>query len=134
MDNPTVDIPRSNLNWSIPGLNSVFLPLDWLLNQCKRTLSALTIGKERKDGFMIFQRALVWSELQTISSWIWPCINKSISYNDNRYAISTKIKKGVATVVKGNLKAPFSITTTPKYRGEHYSFSWIAPLPLIHTL
>ena len=33
----------------------------------------------------------------------------------------------MAIVVKGNQKAPFSIATTPRCRGEHYSFPWIAP-------
>ena len=31
-------------------------------------------------------------------------------------------------VVESDQKAPFSIATTPKYRGRHYSFPWIAPL------
>ena len=34
----------------------------------------------------------------------------------------------MATVVKGNLKAPFLIATTPKCREMRYSFPWIAPL------
>ena len=34
----------------------------------------------------------------------------------------------LATVVKGDLKAPFSITTTQRCRGGHYSFPMIAPL------
>ena len=36
------------------------------------------------------------------------------------------IKVKLATVVEGNLKAPFSRATTPKCRGKCYSFSWIA--------
>ena len=46
----------------------------------------------------------------------------------------------LATVVEGDPKAPFSIATTPRYRGR-YSFPWIAPLyprslhgPLANTL
>ena len=31
-------------------------------------------------------------------------------------------------LVKGDPKAPFSIATTPRCRGEHYSIPWIAPL------
>ena len=34
----------------------------------------------------------------------------------------------MATVVEGNPKAPFSIATTPRCRGGHYSFPWIDPL------
>ena len=34
----------------------------------------------------------------------------------------------LATVVKGDPKAPFSIATTPKCWGGCYSFPWIAPL------
>ena len=33
-------------------------------------------------------------------------------------------------VVEGDLKAPFSIATTPRDRVGSYSFSWIAPLTL----
>ena len=32
------------------------------------------------------------------------------------------------TIVLGDPKAPFSIATTPRCRGGHYSFPWIAPL------
>ena len=32
------------------------------------------------------------------------------------------------TLVKGDLKAPFSITTTPQCKGGRYSIPWIAPL------
>ena len=34
------------------------------------------------------------------------------------------------TVVEGDPKAPFSIATTLRCRGGHYSFLWIAPLTL----
>ena len=34
----------------------------------------------------------------------------------------------LATVAKGDPKAPFSIATTPMCRGGHNSFPWIAPL------
>ena len=34
----------------------------------------------------------------------------------------------MATIVEGSLKAPFSITTTPRCRGGHYYFTWIASL------
>ena len=36
----------------------------------------------------------------------------------------------LATVVESELKAPFSIATTPRCRGGSYSFPWIAPLYL----
>ena len=35
-------------------------------------------------------------------------------------------KVRLATIVKGNQKAPFSIATTPWCRGGCYSFPWIA--------
>ena len=34
----------------------------------------------------------------------------------------------LTTVVKGDLKSPFSIATTPRGREGCYSFPWIAPL------
>ena len=43
--------------------------------------------------------------------------------------IMVRVKKvKLVTLVKGNLKAPFSIATTLMYRRWHYSFSWIALL------
>ena len=38
----------------------------------------------------------------------------------------SKVK--LATIVEGNQKAPFSIATTPRCWGGHYSFPRIAPL------
>ena len=38
------------------------------------------------------------------------------------------LKVKLATIVEGDPKAPFSIATTPKCRGGHYSFPWISPL------
>ena len=38
----------------------------------------------------------------------------------------SKVK--LATLVEGDLKAPFSIATKPRCRGGHYSFRWIASL------
>ena len=43
----------------------------------------------------------------------------------NKYKV--KVVK-LATVVEGDQKAPFSIATTPRCRGDRYSFPWIAPL------
>ena len=37
-------------------------------------------------------------------------------------------KVKLATVVEGDQKAFFSITTTPRCRGGRYSFLWIASL------
>ena len=36
----------------------------------------------------------------------------------------------MATIVKGDPKVSFSITTTPRCRVEHYFFPWIASLTL----
>ena len=43
------------------------------------------------------------------------------------YIVNTSIVK-LATIVEGDPKAPFSITTTPRCSGGCYSFPWIAPL------
>ena len=44
---------------------------------------------------------------------------------DNIYIYIVKVK--LVTVVKGDQKAPFSITTTPRCRGGCYSFPRIDP-------
>ena len=41
-----------------------------------------------------------------------------------------KVKVKLATLVEGDPKAPFSIATTPSYRGGRYSIPRIAPLNL----
>ena len=35
-----------------------------------------------------------------------------------------------STGVEGDLKAPFLVATTQRYREGHYPFPWIAPLAL----
>ena len=40
----------------------------------------------------------------------------------------TDLNIKLVTLVEGNPKAPFSIATTPRCRGERYSFPWIGPL------
>ena len=42
--------------------------------------------------------------------------------------MEVKKKVKLATIVEGDPKAPFSIATTPRYRGGCYFFPWIAPL------
>ena len=52
-------------------------------------------------------------------------------YHLNR-EISKQVKVKLATVVEGDLKAPFSRATTPRSRGVCYSSPWIDPITL-HT-
>ena len=61
-----------------------------------------------------------------------PCLTHTHTHTHIYIYIYIKVK--LATVVEGYQNAPFSIATTPRYRGGRYSFPWIAPLPLIHTL
>ena len=42
------------------------------------------------------------------------------------YSLTNHIK--LATLVEGDPKAPFSIATTPRSRGQRYSIPWIAQL------
>ena len=44
------------------------------------------------------------------------------------YHLHTYKKVKLATIVEGDLKAPFSIATTPRCRGGSFSIPWIAPL------
>ena len=50
------------------------------------------------------------------------------SKNKNWYQPRIKSKVKLVTIVKDDLTAPFSIATTPRCRGEWYSFLWVAPL------
>ena len=49
-----------------------------------------------------------------------------VSAKDEGGDVATKVK--LATIVKGNPKASFSIATVPKCRRGCYCFPWIAPL------
>ena len=53
---------------------------------------------------------------------------KTLMRKLERILIKLYRQKLLATVVEGDSKAPFSIATTPRCRGGHYSFPWIAPL------
>ena len=46
----------------------------------------------------------------------------------NAKVILVEEQSKLATLVKDGLKAPFSIATTPRWRGRHHSIPWIAPL------
>ena len=55
---------------------------------------------------------------------------KMFLFGGNRLylSVNTVSKVKLVTVVEGDQKAPFSITTTPRCRGGRYSFPWIAQL------
>ena len=60
-----------------------------------------------------------------IVTWNHIIVYKSLVLNINTlYYIKVKL----ATSLEGDLKTPFSIATTPKCRGGHYSIPRIAPL------
>ena len=80
-------------------------------------------------------------------SWLWYTAENGKRLNDCRgkpntderlaesirtelFQFSNKsvVKVKLATIVEGDLKAPFSIATTPRCSGGRYSFPWIAPL------
>ena len=46
----------------------------------------------------------------------------------NKLILTMKVNVKLATIVEGDLKAPFSIATTPRCKGGLYSFPWIVPL------
>ena len=77
----------------------------------------------------LFLRALVQSKMQTALMRIWTWVAKFISYENNSI-VCLCVYISWLTVVKDNLKAPFSIATTPRCKRGHYFFPWIAPLTL----
>ena len=70
------------------------------------------------------------------SNWDWTLISRDhwqTLYSFGQCNVKSKVK--LVIVVEGNQKVPFSLASTPKCRGERYSFPWIAPLlPLVRTL
>ena len=57
-------------------------------------------------------------------------IMKDCSFRDFTFQAwkDSKLKVKLVPLVEDDLKAPFSIATTPTYRGGRYTFRWIAPL------
>ena len=53
--------------------------------------------------------------------------SSDFSSREEAAIIVLKVLK-LVTVVESNQKAPFSKATTPRCRGGHYCFPWIAPL------
>ena len=62
---------------------------------------------------------------QGLFGWVLWHINACTLFN-----ASSCLYISEPTVVEINLKAPFLIATTPRCRGELYSFPWIAPFTL----
>ena len=78
---------RSVFKQSKAGLNSVFVLIDGLSNQVKRTQSALFTSSWglRRKWIHVFSRALAQSEMRIVLSRIWTWIANSISDDDNHY-------------------------------------------------
>ena len=51
----------------------------------------LPLTERKTDIFMPFQRLEAWNEGQGASSRIWTRVADSISYDDNRYAITITV-------------------------------------------
>ena len=51
-----------------------------------------------------------------------------LNLNPNWHNISYEHRVKLATLVKGDMKVPFSIATTLRCRGGRNSISWIDPL------
>ena len=128
----------------IVGFISFFLfdfLFDWLPNQGKRTQSTLLFTTqlewEETDWIIPFPSFPLWSKvdlLDRVCLKIYDLMDSKKGYPKSipgdhtiESFIAIKLEVKLATVVEGNPKAPFSIATTPRYRGGHYSFCWIAP-------
>ena len=100
--------------WAFIGAENDCIFLWWMLTpfepedmeiECKQGRSRHSVRKHLNFEMMQFHK----THGQKVKMW-------------NRHKL--------ATVIKGNQKASFSIATTPRCRGERYSFPWIAPLYL----
>ena len=79
---------RSVFKWSLTGLNSDFsFSKTGCLTKAKETslLCYLLVAGGRIIWFILFLRALVLCEMQSVSSRVWARIAVSISYDDNHF-------------------------------------------------
>ena len=59
----------------------------------------------------------------------FPNLEMNFQFGKQEKICMSKLGKvKLVILVKGDPKAPFSIATTPRCRGGHYSISWITPL------
>ena len=109
----------------------------WHINHCRLFNTKYSLYIHIKNiGF-----GLAWFYgISTIVSYLMP--NSLYTYISNIYdlvgfyGLSTIVGylmtnsryKKLVPLVEGDLKAPFSIATTQRCRGGHYSIPWIAPL------
>ena len=73
----------------------------------------------------------IWYKTTTSYVENFSGLKNQLVYHNLWYVYVYKVK--LETIVKGNPKLPFSVATTPSYKGGCYSFPWIS-LPLIRTL
>ena len=104
------------------GFKKFFLR-HWIYNY---TQSILNGNNQQLYGAKCFhQIQMIFKQMHWLVVWVLWHINLCRLFNAK--SIFIQIVK-LATIVKGDQKAPFSIATIPRCRGGHYSFPWIAPL------
>ena len=72
-----------------------------------------------------------WIHPSSMNGWIvyqaeFFSLGERTSLGEGNHWNQTSCKVKLATLVEGDPKAPFSIATTPRCRGERKSFPWIA--------
>ena len=67
-------------------------------------------------------------DLKCLKPYKWEQTNYHWIVTGNQLILYKLLVTLFATVVEGDQKAPFSIASTPRCRGGHYSFPWIALL------
>ena len=67
-------------------------------------------------GRLLIYKPYLFTLHEYVDQWRWLLV------------VSNQCKVMLSPLVEGDPKAPFSIATSPKCRGRHNSFPWIAPL------
>ena len=89
-------------------------------------MAELNLSISQTYGLTVHSRRNLHVIVTVNLSCLMKCVQffKAISSLSLSYIYKVKL----ATLVEGDPKAPLSIATTPRCRGGHYSFPWIAPL------
>ena len=95
------------------------------------TVSLISTSYQSLNKMLIFFQARIYYFRGNIIQSKWIFLSIIYEQSIQLWNFETKIsifKVKLATIVEGDLKAPFSIATTCRSRGGRYSFPWIAPL------
>ena len=113
--------------------NSLHLQISlwsWLVNYRISISSGQSFTKAKKEKNNCYNVCQSDASLNVMVDELnWPCVKLGKAFWITTFLGSLIYwSNKLVTIVEGDPKAPFSIATTPRYRGGRYYIPWIVPL------